>query len=297
MPSLVAMAAFARVVETGSFTAAARDLELSTPVVSKRIGKLEHELGTRLLHRTTRKLSLTEAGSAFYQHCARLVEEARMAEETVARLNEAPRGLLRITAPASFGSNQLAMAIPDFLERYPEVRIEMVLNDRIVDLAEEGFDLAIRLTNEPQPNLVARRLTTTSKRVCASPAYWRQHGKPRTPSELAQHNCLLYASVPMLNEWYFSSSAGEERVEVRGNFTVNGPAALREAAVNGLGVIRLTSFSVSQDIAAGRLEAVLDDYASPDTDIYLAYLPNRYLSKKTRGFIDFLIDWCATRDF
>jgi DNA-binding transcriptional LysR family regulator len=296
MPSLVAMAAFARVVEAGSFTAAARDLELSTPVVSKRIGELEHELGTRLLHRTTRKLSLTEAGSAFYRHCARLVEEARMAEEAVARLNEAPRGVLRITAPASFGSNQVAMAIPAFLQRYPEVRIEMVLNDRIVDLAEEGFDLAIRLTNEPQPNLVARRLTTATKMVCASPEYWRLHGKPRTPAELAQHNCLLYASVPMLNEWYFNGPAGAERIEVRGNFSVNGPAALREAAVGGLGVVRLTSFVVSQDIAAGRLETALDEYASPDTDIYLAYLPNRYLSKKTRVFIDFLLDGYTKHD-
>lgn len=295
MPSLVAMAAFARVVEAGSFTAAARDLELSTPVVSKRIGELEHELGTRLLHRTTRKLSLTEAGSAFYRHCARLVEEAKLAEEAVARLNEAPRGLLRITAPASFGSSQVAMAVPAFLERYPEVRIEMVLNDRIVDLAEEGFDLAIRLTNEPQPNMVARRLTTTSKRVCASPDYWRRYGKPRTPAELAQHNCLLYASVPMLNEWYFSGPAGEARVEVHGNFYVNGPAALREAALGGLGVVRLTSISVSEDIAAGRLETVLDDYASPDTDIYMVYLPSRYLTKKTRVFIDFLMDWYDAR--
>jgi len=297
MPSLVAMAAFARVVEAGSFTAAARELELSIPVVSKRIGELERKLGTRLLHRTTRKLSLTEAGSAFYQHCARLVEEAKLAEEAVARLNEAPRGLLRITAPASFGSHQLARVIPAFLECYPEVRIEMLLSDRIVDLADEGFDLAIRLTNNPQPNLVARRLMTTSKQVCASPAYWRKHGKPRTPGDLAQHNCLQYASVPMTNAWYFNGTAGEERVEVSGNLLVNGPVALREAAVGGLGVVRLTSFTVSQDIAAGRLETALDDYASPDTDINLVYLPNRYLSKKTRVFIDFLSEWAATRGF
>lgn len=297
MPSLVAMAAFARVVETGSFTAAARELELSTPVVSKRIGELEHDLGTRLLHRTTRKLSLTEAGSAFYRHCARVVEEARLAEEAVARLNETPRGLLRITAPASFGANQLAMVIPAFLERYPEVRIEMALNDRLVDLADEGIDLAIRLTNNPQPNLVARRLTTTSKQVCASPAYWRQHGKPQTPEDLVQHNCLLYASVPMNNEWSFSGPAGQARVEVGGNLLVNNPTALREAAIGGLGVIRLTSFVVSQDVAAGRLESVLDEYASPDTDIYLVYLPNRYLSRKTRAFIDFLTEWSATCGF
>ena len=293
-PSLVAMAAFARVVEAGSFTAAARDLELSTPVVSKRIAELEHTLGTRLLHRTTRKLSLTEAGSAFYQHCARLVEEARMAEEAVARLNEAPRGLLRVTAPTGFGSSQVAAAIPSFLECYPEVHIELALSDRVVDLAEEGFDLAIRLTNEPQPNLVARRLITTRKLVCASPEFWRLNGKPCTPQELTQFNCLLHPTEPMLNEWYFNGPSGVEQIEVNGNFRVNSPAALRKAALGGLGIVRLTSFSVSQDIAAGRLETALDDYASPDVDIYLVYLPNRYLSRKTRVFIDFMIDWYST---
>lgn len=296
MASLVAMAAFARVVEMGSFTAAARELGLSTPVVSKRISELEHKLGTRLLYRTTRKLSLTEAGSAFYRHCARLVEEAKLAEETVARLNESPRGLLRITAPVTFGSSQVAPAIPAFLARYPEINIEMVLNDRLVDLAEEGFDLAIRLTGTPQPNLAARRLISTNRIICASPEYWSQHGKPRTPAELSQHNCILYATVPMQNEWVFHGPAGEERIQVHGNFWVNGPDALREVAVGGLGVIRLPFLTLNREIAAGRLETALDDYAAPDTDIYAMYLPNRYLSKKIRVFIDFLADWYAKRN-
>lgn len=293
MPSLVAMAAFARVVEMGSFTAAARDLGLSTPVISKRISELEHKLGTRLLYRTTRKLSLTEAGSAFYRHCARLVEEAKLAEETVARLSETPRGLLRITAPVTFGTSQVAPAIPAFLALYPEINIEMVLNDRVVDLAEEGFDLAIRLTDTPQPNLAARRLISTNRIICASPDYWSRHGKPRTPEDLTRHNCILYASVPMLNEWIFHGPAGEERIQVHGNFWVNGPDALREVAVGGLGVIRLPSLTLNREIAEGRLETALDDYASPDTDIYAMYLPNRYLSKKIRVFIDFLADWYA----
>jgi DNA-binding transcriptional LysR family regulator len=294
MASLVAMAAFARVVEAGSFTAAARDLGLSTPVVSKRIGQLEHELGTRLLYRTTRKLSLTEAGTAFYQHCARLVEEAKLAEEAVAQLNDAPRGLLRVTAPVTLGAYQVAPIIPSFLARYPEVNIDMVLNDRIVDLAEEGFDLAIRLTASPQPNLVARRLITTNRVVCAAPDYWARHGKPQAPSDLSHHNCILYASLPTQNEWVFNGPGGEEHVQVSGNYLVNSSEALREAAVGGLGVIRLSSLTLNREIAAGRLETALDDYVSPDTDIYAMYLPNRYLSKKTRVFIDFLADWYAT---
>ncbi|MBN2606298.1 MAG: LysR family transcriptional regulator [Thiotrichales bacterium] len=296
LPSLIAMVAFARVVEAGSFTAAARDLGLSTPVVSKRVAALEHELGTRLLHRTTRKLSLTEAGSALYQHCVRLIEEAKMAEMAVARLNEAPRGLLRITAPFSFGSNQIAPAIPEFLERYPEVSIEMVLSDRIIDLAEDGFDLAVRQTDDPQPNLVAKRLTTTRKLVCASPEYWRKHGKPLKPADLESHNCILYGSLPSNSEWVFNSKEREERVRVKGNFIVNGPEALREAAVGGMGVIRLTSISILQEVKAGRLETALDEYAAADTDIYMMYLPNRYLSKKTRVFIDFYMEWYAKRN-
>lgn len=293
MASLVAMAAFARVVEMGSFTAAARELGLSTPVVSKRINELEHTLGTRLLYRTTRKLSLTEAGTAFYRHCARLVEEAKLAEETVARLNNSPRGLLRITAPVTFGSTQVAPAIPAFLAQYPEINIDMVLSDRIIDLAEEGFDLAIRLTSSPQTSLAARRLISTNRIICASPDYWKKYGKPHTPAELSSHNCILYASVPLQNEWLFNGPDGEERIQVTGNFRTNGPDALREVAVGGLGVIRLPYVTLSREIAAGRLEMALEDYASPDTDIYALYLPNRYLSKKIRVFIDFLAEWYA----
>lgn len=288
MQSLTAMAAFARVVEAGSFTAAARDLGISTPVLSKRVAELERGLGARLLHRTTRRLSLTEAGSAFYEHCARVVEEAGKAEEAVARLSDAPRGLLRVTAPVAFGSSHVAAAVPEFLEHYPEVQIDLELDDRIVDLASEGFDLAIRLTGNPQPNLVARRLATASRLVCAAPVYWRRHGKPRTPAELARHNCILYGSAPGAGEWFFNGPAGEERVRVGGNFRVNGSDALREAALGGLGVIRLTSITVDRELASGCLETALGEYASPDTDIYAMYLPNRYLSKKTRVFIDFL---------
>jgi DNA-binding transcriptional LysR family regulator len=296
MQSLIAMAAFARVVEAGSFTAAARDLGISTPVLSKRIAALERGLGAQLLHRTTRKLSLTEAGSAFYEHCARVVEEAGKAEESVARLSEAPRGLLRTTAPVAFGSSHVAPAVPEFLERYPEVQVDLELNDRVVDLAAEGFDLAIRLTGNPQQNLVARRLTTARKLVCAAPAYWRRHGKPRTPAELAHHNCVLYGTAPSAGEWFFNGPAGEERVRVGGNFRVNGSDALREAALGGLGVIRLTSITVDRELASGRLETALDEYAPPDTDIYAMYLPNRYLSKKTRVFIDFLSERYSAPD-
>lgn len=296
MPNLLAMVTFAQVVESGSFTAAAQELGMSTPVVSKRIGALEAELGTRLLHRTTRKLSVTEAGTAFYQHCARIVEEAKMAETVVTNLNESPRGILRITAPISFGSNQIAPAIAEFLDRYPEISVEMILNDRVVDLAEEGFDLAIRQTNTPQPNLVAKRLTTIHKPVCASPDYWQKHGKPKAPEDLMHHNCILYASVPMNNEWDFANEKGKTNIRVSGRFTVNNAQAMVEAASGGLGVIRLTSIIVSREIESGQLIPVLDDYTSLDTDIYFMYLPNRYLSKKTRVFIDFFTEWYRSRN-
>jgi DNA-binding transcriptional LysR family regulator len=287
------MVIFAAVVEAGGFSAAARALGISTPVVSKRVSALEAELGARLLNRTTRRLSLTEAGEVFYRHCTRVVSEAAEAEAAVTYLNEAPRGLLRVTAPVTFGSRQVAGALPGFLERYPEVDVELDVSDRRVDLAEEGFDVALRITTNPPPHLAARRLTGTRRVVCAAPAYWDRHGRPQRPADLPSHNCIVYVPNPDFNQWYFAGPGGSETVAVRGNFRVNNAEAMLAAAINGLGVIMLTSFTVGPAIAAGRLEPVLQDYASSSTDVYALYLPNRYLSAKARAFIDYMVEWCG----
>lgn len=287
--NLDTMAIFAAVVEQGSFSAASEALELSTPVVSKRISAIERSLGARLLNRTTRRLSLTEAGEVFYQHCVRVVAEAREAEASVMDLNNSPRGLLRITAPVNFGSHQIAGLLPGFLTAYPDIRVEMDLSDRQVDLAEEGFDLAIRITPSPQPNLAARHLASARRIPCATPGYWQQHGRPRVPADLKKHNCIVYRPVPAFNQWYFHGPEGGETVPVSGNLIVNNTEAMLRAAVGGLGVVMLTSFTLERYMATGQLEPVLEGFESPDTDIYACYLPNRNLSTKVRVFIDYLV--------
>ena len=294
MNNLTGMAVFARVVEVSSFSAAARRLGLSKAAVSKHVARLERVLGVRLLNRTTRKLSLTEVGQAFYEHCARVVAEVEAAELAVSRLRSEPRGVLKLTAPAAFGHLHVAPAIPDFLDRHPELTVQMVMNDRVVDLAEEGCDVAIRMTNEPAGNLVARRLAPIRWVVCAAPQYLQRRGTPQFPQDLAQHNCLFYSFLEGSADWDFTSQAGAvTTVRVAGNFTVSNSEALREAVLRGLGVALLPTFTVGGDIQAGALQALLSGYTprgSFGTDIYAVYLPTRYLSPKVRAFVDFFLE-------
>lgn len=291
MQSLDAMAIFAAVVEAGGFSAAARQLGISTPVVSKRVSALEAALGARLLNRTTRRLSLTEQGTVFYRHCTRVVAEAEEAEAAVTYLSEAPRGLLRITAPVTFGSHQIAAALPGFLARYPEIRVEMEVSDHPVDLTEGAFDVAVRITPQPPPYLAARRLTQTRRVACAAPAYWARHGRPKVPGDLAAHDCIVYAPHNAFNQWHFVGPQGPQTVSVQGRLRLNNTEAMLEAAIGGIGVIMLTSLTVERAIATGQLEAVLQTWDSPATDVYALYLPNRYLPAKARAFIDYMVAW------
>jgi DNA-binding transcriptional LysR family regulator len=291
MQSLDNMVIFAAVVDAGGFSSAATQLGISTPVISKRVSALEAELGAKLLFRTTRRISLTEVGSIFYNHCQRVVAEAKEAEAAVTYLNAAPRGLLRITVPVAFGSRQIAEALPSFMQRYPEVQVEMDVTDRPVDLAEEGYDIAIRLTHEPPPLYVAKLLSRTRRIVCAAPEYWERHGHPQTPVDLSSHDCIIYSLNPSANQWQFKSAKGVEKVTVQGRFMVNNIHAMLEAAIGGMGVVMLSSINIDRGIAAGQLEAVLQDYDSPGANIYALYLPNRYLSSKARAFIDYMVSW------
>lgn len=293
MDNLTGMAVFARVAEAMSFSGAARRLGISKSAVSKHVARLERSLGARLLNRTTRRLSLTEVGTAFYEHCARVVAEAEAAELAVSRLHSEPRGVLKITTPAAFGHLHVAPAIPDFLKRHPEVSVQMVMNDRVVDLAEEGYDVVIRMTSEPAPNIVARRLAPIRWVVCAAPQYLKRHRAPRLPQELAQHNCLSYSFFELSADWRFKTESGEETVRVAGNFTVNNSEALREAVLRGLGIAQLPTFTVGRDIQQGTLKALLPDcvpLGTFGTDIYAVYLPTRFLSPKVRAFVDFFVE-------
>lgn len=306
MKNLAGMAIFARVVEERSFSAAARRLGLSKSMVSKEVTRLEQALGARLLNRTTRKLSLTEIGAAFYEPCARILQEAQEAELLVGRLHAEPRGVLRLTAPVAFGTLHVAPALPEFLAQYPDVRIDLTIGDRQVDLADEGLDLAIRIARALPDNLVARRLAPINRVVCAAPAYFERHGMPRRPQDLARHNCLVYTHANPDSQWRFRSGKGEDVVPVKGNLTLNDDEALWQATLGGLGIALLPTFIVGKDLQAGRLQAVLTEHVPTERNLHALYLPNRHLSTKVRVFIDFLVarfspepywdrDWAVTR--
>lgn len=293
MDNLPAMAVFARVAEAKSFSRAAERLGVSKSAASKHVAGLERALGARLLNRTTRTLSLTEVGAQFYEHCARMLAEAEAAELAVSRLKAEPRGVLRVSTPAAFGRLHIASAIPDFLARYPEIQVEMVMNDRPIDLAEEGFDVAIRLTAEPAPGTVARRLAPIRWVVCASPGYLQRHGTPRAPRDLAGHNCLFYSFLNRTADWRFKGRDGEARVRVTGNFTVNNSVAIRETLLKGLGVGLMPTFTVGVDLERGVLKQLLPGYRPQGpygSDVYAVYLPSRYVLPKVRAFVDFFLD-------
>ncbi len=292
MEDLMRMAIFARVVEAKSFSEAARRLGMSKSQVSKQVASLEGSLGARLLNRTTRRLSLTEIGAAYYDHCARIVEEAKDAELAVSRFHAAPRGVIRVNASVEFATLQLAPALPAFFAQYPEVSVEMTLSDHFVDLAEEGYDLAIRVAwkDEPGLNVVARELAPSQRKVCATPNYFEQHGVPDAPNDLIHHNCLTYVDSGSKGDWWsFVGPEGEISVPVSGNLRINDNEALWQAARGGLGIAFLPTYIVGQDLQQGVLRAVLTEYMPVERSIYAIYLPNRHLSPKVRAFIDFFL--------
>jgi DNA-binding transcriptional LysR family regulator len=292
MDKLTGMAVFARVIDAGSFTAAAAQLGMSKSAVSKAIAALEDRLGARLLNRTTRRLALTEVGHAFYERCARIVAEAEEAELAVTRLQLTPRGTLRVNAPMSFGALHLGPALAGFLGRYPDLKVELELSDRFVDLLEEGYDVAVRIAATlPDSSLIARRITVDDAVICASPAYWRRHGRPRVPQDLTHHACVTYAYSPNPREWPFVAADGRPiSVRVDGPLHTNNGAATLHVALAGLAVVRLPRFICGPELAAGRLEAVLADAMPPPNGIHAIYPHNRHLSAKVRAFVDFLIE-------
>jgi len=294
---LTAMEVFARVVEARSFSGAARRLGMSKSVVSKHITRMERTLGVRLLNRTTRRLSLTEVGSTFYERCAQIVAQAEEAELIATRSHSEPRGLLKVNVPVAFGVRHIAPALAEFSAPYPELRIDMTLNDRAVDLAEEGYDVAMHIAERLDGALISRRLAPIRRTVCATPEYWRRHGKPETPHDLVRHNCLVYSYLNVQNEWCFTGHGEDIRVPISGNLRVNNENALWQAALGGLGVVLLPTFIAGEDLQSGALEAPLSEYAVPATSLYAVYLPNRHLSPKVRALIDFFVERFAPQPY
>lgn len=289
MDHLTGMAVFAAVVEAGSLSAAARTLGVAKSSVSKQISRLEDELGVRLLNRTTRRLSLTEAGTAFYQGCRRVVAEAEAARQTVTHLAAAPRGTLKVNAPMSFGFRHVGPWLPDFMARYPELAVELVLNDRVVDLVEEGFDLGIRIATLADSSLIARRLAPSRRVLCAAPAYLERHGVPLSIEDLRDHECLLYSYQTSGDIWRLSGPGGERALAVRGRLRVNNGDALLAAAVGGLGITLLPSFICSEALRAREVVQVLPEWNETAASAIHAVFPaNRNLSPKVRVFVDYL---------
>ena len=290
MTDLNLMAVFARVVEAGSFAEAARRLGTSRSAVSKAVAKLEKTLGAHLLNRTTRHLSLTEIGASVAERCTRMLEAATEVENLVGSLNSDPRGVLRVSASVAFGTLHVAPALASFLPRHPELKIDLSITDRWVDLAEEGYDLAIHVTGEPSPHLVARPLAPVRRKLCATPEYFRRRGIPRTPAELVAHNCLDYTRSGEPGRWRFTGPDGEIVVPVNGTLHVDDDEALSQAVLGGLGVGLLPTFIIGQHLQAGLLQAVLSEYIPVERHVYALYLPTRHLPRKVRVFIDFLVD-------
>jgi DNA-binding transcriptional LysR family regulator len=292
MENLPSMAIFAHVVETKSFSAAARRLNMSKSQVSKHVTQLEKSLGARLLNRTTRAMSLTDAGAVLYEYCAHIVEELDAAKRQLSQLRSEPRGLLNISSSVAFGSLHIVPFLPEFLSLYPAVKVSMTLTDRFVDLAEEGYDVTIRITQKPAENLVARRLARASHTICATPEYFARHGTPQMPADLERHNCLTYTSTSSnsLEPWRLQGPEGEIPVHASGNLKLDNAAAMSRAVLSGLGIALLPTFIISQDLQAGRLQSVLSGYSPLERSVYAIYLPNRHLPSKVRAFIDYLLE-------
>jgi DNA-binding transcriptional LysR family regulator len=298
---LSAIQVFAQVVESGSFAKAAARLALSTSAVSRHVADLEAHLQTRLLHRTTRRVSLTESGRGFYERAVQLLADLEEAEQEASSAAIVPRGTIRLTTAVNFGVRHVAPAIAAFLARYPEVGFDVSLSDRVVDLVDEGFDLAIRIGAPGPQNLVARKLGETRLVPCASPDYLAQHGAPRTPAELARHNCFTYEYVSASDLWRFRDRAGAEHaVRVAGTLHSNNGELLAEAAASGAGIAFEPAFIVGELVRAGRLVPLLQDFVAPPIPIYALYPSRKHLSAKVRRFVDFLVerfaqaqDWSA----
>ena len=289
MDRLANMIAFVTVAETGSFAEAASRLHIANSVVSKRIKDLEGYLGTLLLQRTTRHLNLTEAGYAYVEHARKFLDELAEVEENLRYRNENPVGEIKVSAPLSFGNKFLGPAIADFLDKYPDVTVKLIINDRTVDIAAEGFDLAIRIGALEDQSMMVRKLAQSRRIVVASPAYLEKHGRPKTPDELTQHNCLSFSGLHDGKAWPFLKDGKEYWQRVGGRFVADSGTLLCEAAVRGCGITILPTFIVGEHIGNGELEPLLEDFESPPLAIQAVYQHKRYLSAKTRKLIDHLV--------
>lgn len=291
MDHMVALRVFRMVVEQGSFTNAGKALLLSPAAVSKNIGELERHVRARLLNRTTRRMSLTEAGTIYYQQVRRILDDIADADRSLGALQTAPSGLLRVTAPVSLTLLTLSPMIPAFLARHPELSLDLNLDDRRVDIVKEGYDVAIRGSDRlEESSLVARRLLTLDHVICASPDYFRRRGQPQRPEDLRRHDCVQFTLSGHADDWEFRRGAEVVRVPVDGRYKVGSGLAVRDALHAGFGLSLVPRRYVVDDMAHGTLATALDDWSKVETSIYAVYPSRRYLVPKVRAFIDFIAE-------
>jgi len=289
MDRFTEMRAFVTVAEQGSFVAAADRMDLSRAMVTKLVSALESRLGVRLMHRTTRRLSLTTEGESYLAEASVLLSELDELDSRLSLGASRPAGRLRVTAPVSFGQRFLGQAVTRFFQLYPEIDVELSLNDRRVDLVEEGYDLALRITRLGDSSMIARRLVGVNDVVCAAPGYLQQYGTPQTPDELAAHNCLIYTLTEQSGSWGFRASDGNEgRVRVHGSLRANNGDLLVDAAINGLGIVLQPRFLLQKPLADGSLLELMPDYQWQDLDLYAVYPVRRHVPGKVRVFVEFL---------
>ncbi len=291
LDDLQSMAFFARVVDTGSFSAAARALDTTTSSVSKRVARLEEQLGVRLLERTTRALSPTEAGHLFHDHCARILREVQQAERAVTELGGTPRGTLRLTAPTALGDGLLGPLLAAFAAEHPDLRLDVDLSDRRVNLVEEGFDVALRGMDPaatPDSSLIARRIATVRTLICAAPSYLARRGIPRHYEDLVDHDCLHYTAIPIHREWSFKTPEGTTSIPILPRLQVNSVAVLRGAAIAGCGLMRSSRIAVAEAVRTGALVPVLEEYATIDFGLFAVHPAGKQALPKVTAFVAFL---------
>ena len=298
MDKFLEMRTFAAVVDAGSFVQAADALDMSKPTVSRYVADLEQRLGVRLLQRTTRKLSLTEEGRLFYGRCKTVLSDVDLAEEEITSKSVAVKGLIKINVPVSFGLLELAPRWPAFMSAYPDVELDITLADRVVDLVEEGYDLAVRIARLPNSSLISRKLASARMVLCASPGYLRKHGKPKHPSDLANHAVLSYSLLSTGDHWEFDGPQGKVSVTVKPVMRTNSGDTCIAAARKSRGVVFQPAFMVSADLQSGALVELMPQYHSLEFGIYAVYPTRQHVSPKVRAMIDFLakeltgVSWC-----
>ncbi len=285
MDTLKRMVVFAHVVESGSFAGAARRLGIARSAVSRHITLLEKNSGVRLLNRTTRRLSLTEAGEIYYQSCTRIIAEAENASQRIRQLQDEPRGSLKIAGPISLGP-QLAEAVSEFTQRYSAMNIELRLDDRVVDMVEEGIDISLRIGWLADSGLIARKICESPRLLCASPDYLERHGSPTTPLQLAQHECIIFTLLPTPHQWAFTRGKSRQVVQVSGRIKTNSVIAVRSLLLSGAGIAPLSRFLIEDALKSGQLVPLLPEYDCGSAGVYAVYQDAHYRQAKVRMFID-----------